>query len=79
MTPLFRCQRGKSELVSLSRDCDRAGQLKAVLGYSWEPSHRDARPLFACQSAAEVFPSFDPKCEGQKQLAQLGYALPKAP
>ena len=79
--PLFRCvEDGQPpiEAVSTSLMCDGHGQANALLGYSYEPHHPNAKPFYACRvddARSDFFLSWDRTCEGRRVIGKLGFAV----
>jgi hypothetical protein len=79
-TPIYHCLRSGTEVYTRTKTCDYNGQLQSVMGFSYEPNYPTARPFYVCQSpkfAGDDNLSLDPKCEGGRTIAQLGFAIPK--
>jgi hypothetical protein len=79
--PLFRCVRNSGsmdEYISREQNCEGAGTLHSVAGYSYEDNYSTshAKQFYRCKRAdsGRHFVSWDSKCEGQITEFPLGYA-----
>jgi hypothetical protein len=80
-TPLLHCVQADNlphDVVLASMTCDDHGEVKSILGYSFEQTYPNAKPFYRCNASevrSDLFLSWDAGCEGHQVIGQIGYAL----